>query len=68
MDRIFDKSTCWNIFDHADAPEPLWDLQRQGKHSEVRCAAIRLTIRHPLRMLLVIISCIHCGYWEAKHS
>ena len=45
MNRIFDKTTCWNIFDHTDKPEPLWDLQRQGKHSEARRAAIRLTLR-----------------------
>ena len=60
MNRIFDKTTCWNIFDHTDAPEPLWDLQRQGKHSETRLAAIRLTLRHPLRMLPVIIYCRRC--------
>ena len=58
MNRIFDKTTCWNIFDHTDAPEPLWDLQRQGKHSEARRAAFRLTLRHPLRMLPVIVTCL----------
>ena len=61
MNRIFDKATCWNIFDHTDKPEPLWNLQRQGRHSEARRAAIQLTLRHPLRMLLVILSCLRCG-------
>ena len=61
MKRIFDKTTCWNIFDHTDAPEPLWDLQHQRKHSDARRAAIRLTLRHPLRMLPVIINCLRCG-------
>ena len=61
MNRIFDKGTCWNIFDHTDTPEPFWDLQRQGKHSEARHAAIRLTLRHPLRMLPVIMSCLRCS-------
>ena len=61
MNRIFAKTTCWNIFDHTDTPEPLWDLQRQGKHSEARRAAIRLTLRHPLRMLPVIVSCLRCN-------
>ena len=68
MNRIFDKGTCWNIFDHTDTPEPLWDLQRQGKHDEARRAAMRLTLKHPLRMLPVIISCIRCASWTAKHS
>ena len=45
MNRIFDKTTCWNIFDHTDTPEPLWNLQRQEKHSEARQAAIQLTLR-----------------------
>ena len=61
MNRIFDKSTCWNIFDLTDTPEPLWDLQRQGKHSDARRAAIRITLRHPLRILSVIVSCLRCG-------
>ena len=61
MNRIFDKTTCWNIFDHTDKPEPLWDLQRQGKYSDARRAAIRLTLRHPLRMLPVIVSCLRCN-------
>jgi len=60
MNRIFDKTTCWNIFDHTDTPEPLWDLQRQGKHNEARQAAIQLTLRHPLRMLPVIVNCLRC--------
>jgi len=60
MNRVFDKNTCWNIFDHTDSPEPLWDLQRQGKHTEARCIALRLTLRHPLRMLPVIINCLLC--------
>jgi len=68
MNRIFDKGTCWNIFDHTDTPEPLWDLQRQGKHDEARRAAKRLTLKHPLRMLPVIISCICCASWAARHS
>ncbi len=45
MKRIFGKTTCWNIFDHTDTPEPLWNLQRQEKHSEARQAAIRPTLR-----------------------
>ena len=61
MNRIFDKTTCWNIFDHTDTPEALWDLQRQGKHSEARRAAIWLTLLHPHRMVLVIISCLRCN-------
>ena len=61
MKRIFDKGTCWNIFDHTDTPEPLWDLQRQGKHSEARRAAILLTLKHPLRMLPVILNCLQCN-------
>ena len=50
-----------HIFDHTDKPEPLWDLQRQGKHSEARRAAIKLTLLHPFRMLPVIISCLRCN-------
>ena len=61
MKHIFDKTTCWNIFDHTDTPEPLWNLQRQGRHSEARRAAIWLTLRHPLQMLLVILSCLRCS-------
>lgn len=61
MNHIFDKTPCWNIFDHTDAPEALWDLQRQGKHSEARRAAIKLTLLHPFRMLPVIISCLRCN-------
>ena len=61
MKRIFDNTTCWNIFDHTDNPEPLWDLQRQGKHRKARRAAIRLTLRHPIRMLTVIVNCLRCG-------
>jgi len=61
MNRIFDKTTCWNIFDHTNTPERYWDLQRQGKHSEARRAAIRLTLRHPIRMLPVIMSCLRCS-------
>ena len=61
MKRIIGKTTCWSIFDHTDTPELLWDLQRQGKHSEARQAAIRLTLRHPLSMLPVIVSCLRCG-------
>ena len=61
MKHILDKTTCWNIFDHTDTPERLWDLQRQGKHREARQAAIRLTLRHPLRMLPVIVNCLRCS-------
>ena len=61
MSRIFDKTTCWNIFDHTDTPETLWYLQRLGKHSDARRAAIRLTLRHPLRMLPVVFSCLFCS-------
>ena len=61
MNRIFDMTTCWNIFDHTDSPERLWDLQRQGKHREAQKVAIRLTLRHPLRMLPVIVNCLRCG-------
>ena len=56
MKRIFDKTTCWNIFDHADDPERYWALQRAGLHDAARTAAIRLTLRHPLRMIPVIIA------------
>ena len=58
MNRIFDKTTCWNIFDHTDTPEPFWNLQRQGKHREARQVAIQLTLRHPIRMLPVIVNCL----------
>ena len=61
MKHIFDKTTCWNIFDHTGNPEPFWKLQRQGKHSEARRAAIQLSLRHPIRMLPVIVSCLRCG-------
>lgn len=61
MKHIFDKTTCWNIFDHAEDPERYWALQRVGLHKETRRAAIQLTLRHPLRMIPVIIACIHCG-------
>ena len=61
MKHIFDKTTCWSIFDHTDSPEWLWDLQRQGKHREAQKVAIRLTLRHPLRMLPVIVNCLRCG-------
>ena len=61
MKHIFDKTTCWNIFDHTDTPEPLWNLQRQGRHSEACRAAIRLTFKHPMRMLPVIFNCLRCG-------
>lgn len=54
---IFNKITCWNIFDHTNSPEPLWNLQRQGRHREARCMARSLTIRHPFRMIPVIIQC-----------
>ena len=60
MKTIFDKTTCWNIFDHTDTPEPLWNLQRQGKHSQARRAAIRLTLKHPIRILPVILACLRC--------
>ena len=60
MNRIFDKTTCWNIFDHTDSPELLWDLQRQGKHTGARCIAMWLALRHPLRMLPVIVNCLLC--------
>jgi hypothetical protein len=56
--RLFNNDTCWNIFDHTATPERFWDLQRQGKHSKARRAAIRLTLRHPLRMLPVITGTI----------
>ena len=61
MKHIFDKTTCWNIFDHSNTPEPLWNLQRQGRHSEARRIAIQLTLRYPLRMLPVIFNCLRCG-------
>ena len=57
MKRIFDNATCWNIFDHTDDPERYWALQRAGLHDAARTAAIRLTLRHPLRMIPVIIAC-----------
>ncbi len=61
MNCIFDKITCWNIFEHTDDPEPLWELQRQGKHRQARKAAMWLTLKHPLRMMKVIFSCVICG-------
>ena len=61
MKYIFDKTTCWNIFDHAEDPERYWALQRAGHHAEARRAAIRLTLKHPLRMIPVIIACARCG-------
>jgi len=59
--HIFDKTTCWNIFDHTGTPEPLWNLQRAGEHSAARRAAILLTLRHPFRMIPVIVAC-HRGF------
>ncbi len=61
MNHIFDKVTCWNIFDHTDNPEQLWNLQRAGEHNAARRAAIRLTLRHPFRMIPVIINCSRCS-------
>lgn len=61
MKHIFDKTTCWNIFDHAEEPERYWALQRTGLHKEARRAAIRLTFRHPFVMIPVIIACTRCG-------
>ena len=60
MKRIFDKTTCWNIFDHTDTPELYWNLQRAGLHEAARVAAICLTLRHPFRLLPVIFACIRC--------
>ena len=57
MKRIFGNTTCWNIFDHTDDPERYWALQRVGLQDAARKAAIRLTLRHPLRMIPVIIAC-----------
>ena len=54
MKRIFNQSTCWNIFDNTDKPEQYWALQRAGMYKAARRAAKLLTIRHPLRMLGVI--------------
>lgn len=59
---IFDKVTCWNIFDHVDNPEPYWALQRAGYHDAARMAAIGLTVRHPIRILPVIFRCIRCNF------
>jgi hypothetical protein len=61
MKHIFDKTTCWNIFDHAADPERYWALHHAGQHDEARRAAIWLTLRHPLTMIPVIISCARCG-------
>ena len=61
MKRIFDNTTCWNIFDHTDDPERYWALQRTGQHAAARLVAICLTFRHPLRMIPVIIACARCG-------
>lgn len=58
MMHIFTANVCWNIFDYADQPEPLWSLQRAGRHAEARRAAIGLTLRHPIRMIPVIIDCL----------
>lgn len=52
------KIICWNIFDYTDAPEPLWNLQRQGKHRAAALAAVRLTFLHPITMIPVIIRCL----------
>ena len=60
MKHIFGKTTCWNIFDHTDAPESFWALLRAGQHKAARRAAILLTLRHPLRMLPVIRDCYRC--------
>lgn len=59
MKRIFGYTTCWNIFDHTDNPERYWALQCAGLHDAARAAAIFQTLRHPLRMIPVIIACAH---------
>ena len=61
MKHIFDKTTCWNIFDHTEEPERYWALQHIGLHDKARRAAIRLTLRNPLTMIPVIIACARCG-------
>ena len=61
MKHIFDKTTCWNIFDHAENPERYWALQRAGLQDAARTAAILLTLRHPIKMIPVIISCARWG-------
>lgn len=61
MKHIFDKTACWNIFDHTPDPEPYWALQRAGLHQAARRTAIRLTLRHPLMMIPVIVACARCG-------
>ena len=60
MKRIFNKTTCWNIFDHTSNSEKYWNLQRAGHHKSARRAAILLTIRFPFRMLPVIRDCYRC--------
>jgi hypothetical protein len=61
MKRIFDKTTCWDIFDQLLDPEPYWALQRAGLYEAARRAAIRLTLLHPIKMIPVIIACAHCS-------
>ena len=61
MKCIFDKTTCWNIFDHVDNPEQYWALQRAGRHAEARKAAIILTLLHPIKLIPVIFDCIRCS-------
>lgn len=62
MNIIFSKPACWDIFDHTDAPELFWELQREGKHSQAKRAAIRITLRHPIKMIPVLISGLWYGY------
>ena len=57
MKRIFDNTARWNIFDRTDDPERYWALQRAGLYDAARAAAVLLTLRHPLRMIPVIITC-----------
>lgn len=58
MAIIFTANICWNIFDHADQPEPLWKLLEDGHFAEARREARRLIRRHPKIMLPVIASCL----------
>lgn len=55
---LFDKNTCWNIFDHEAEPEPIWDLMSRGFFKTARLKAMLITLRHPLRTIPIIVGCL----------
>ncbi len=55
---LFDKIICWNIFDHANNPEPYFALLHRRNYKEARSAARKMTLRHPVLMIPVIIDCL----------